>query len=425
MTDSNPNSPNYGYFLANNGRVPNGINADGFTYYNVPDGLGGHKVVLSYKRSELDNLPANPYSNNNGFYRADKGEQPSGVDESSGRTFFEVRMPDGSIEVKLSYTIKELDSHPENQYSNNHGFYLQSKGEKPSGVANGQTYFTRTRTDGKVVTYFGYSVNSSSGKSLRDGMIEKTMEMENGNYDDYIKLTQTGSSYNEKVNASNNLTLDFDSKISGLPKFNFPDIYDPKNTNILRKYLVVPAYFDSDGNAHYRIKRANGNIVDIKGENMVTYKSFNDYSSIDKSADIALDTTSESINHMFGIPHVDTVSAIARQINGFYKGYKSAMEFNNSIYQIRVNSMIYSEQNAKKMNRGVVFKDGANVGASAVGGKLGKDLSDKIMLAVGVNQIVDDKGNDLYNSMANDTPTRYEQKKEKQQNEINNRTNAN
>ena len=47
------------------------------------------------------------------------------------------------------------------------------------------------------------------------------------------------------------------------------------------------------------------------------------------------------------------------------------------------------------------------------------------MLAVGVNQIVDDKGNDLYNSMANDTPTRYEQKKEKQQNEINNRTNAN
>ena len=105
MTDSNPNSPNYGYFLANNGRVPDGINADGFTYYNVPDGLGGHKVVLSYKRSELDNLPANPYSNNNGFYRADKGEQPSGVDESSGRTFFEVRMPDGSIEVKLSYTL--------------------------------------------------------------------------------------------------------------------------------------------------------------------------------------------------------------------------------------------------------------------------------------------------------------------------------
>lgn len=425
MTDSNPNSPNYGYFLANNGRVPDGINADGFTYYNVPDGLGGHKVVLSYKRSELDNLPANPYSNNNGFYRADKGEQPSGVDESSGRTFFEVRMPDGSIEVKLSYTIKELDNHPENQYSNNHGFYLQSKGEKPSGVANGQTYFVRTRTDGKVVTYFGYSVNSSSGKSLRDGMIEKTMEMENGNYDDYIKLTQTGSSYNEKVNASNNLTLDFDSKISGLPKFNFPDIYDPKNTNILRKYLVVPAYFDSDGNAHYRIKRANGNIVDIKGENMVTYKSFNDYSSIDKSADIAMDTVAESVDSATGIPQLGKIASVSSKVMGFYKGYKGAMDINNLIYQLRINRMIYDDKNAKVLNRTAYLKTGANLGVGAVGGKLGNNSSEKVMLGVGSSYVVDEQGTNFYDNVAKDTPTLYEQKLEKQKNDINNKSNTN
>lgn len=55
--------PNYGYYLANDGLIPDGINAYGFACYNVPESFGGHKIVLSYKRAELDNLLANPYSN--------------------------------------------------------------------------------------------------------------------------------------------------------------------------------------------------------------------------------------------------------------------------------------------------------------------------------------------------------------------------
>ena len=56
--------PNYEYYLASEGRIPDGINAYGFTCYNVPESFGGHKIVHSYKRAELDNLLVNPYSNN-------------------------------------------------------------------------------------------------------------------------------------------------------------------------------------------------------------------------------------------------------------------------------------------------------------------------------------------------------------------------
>lgn len=57
--------------------------------------------------------------------------------------------------------------------------------------------------------------------------------------------------------------------------------------------------------------------------------------------------------------------------------------------------------------------------------KLGNNSSDKVMLGVGSSYVVDEQGTNFYDNIAKDTPTIYEQKLEKQKNDINKKSNTN
>ena len=153
--DMNPNSPDYGFALADRGFKPDGIDPEsGRIFFDVPNGLGKIKRVYSYKREELGHIPNNIYSPNHGFYLANTGKQPDGID-SNGNTFYKVRMPDGKVEVHMSYNSKDLDNRPENVYSNNHAYYLLKKGYGISDVTDDQRIMIRIAVNGEIREYIG------------------------------------------------------------------------------------------------------------------------------------------------------------------------------------------------------------------------------------------------------------------------------
>ena len=153
--DMNPNSPDYGFALADRGFKPDGIDPEsGRIFYDVPNGLGKIKRVYSYKREELGHIPNIIYSPNHGFYLANIGKQPDGID-ANGNTFYKVRMPDGKVEVHMSYNSKDLDNRPENVYSNNHAYYLLKKGYGISDVTDDQRIMIRIAVNGEIREYIG------------------------------------------------------------------------------------------------------------------------------------------------------------------------------------------------------------------------------------------------------------------------------
>lgn len=268
------------------------------------------------------------------------------------------------------------------------------------------TYVDNKIEEGKAI-YETYQENISSEASstpLEDRMIDNAMQSEDDQFKSYAVLAKRSSSDEEKKVASASLEPTFEEARSMIPDYNIPDINSPEYITFLKKNLVEPAYFDSDGFAHYKIKDKNGMTVDLKGDYVDTYKSYNIYNDQINGTQEKIDRTIDVLDNMTSIPYIGGVS---KTISQFANGYKGALEFHNAVYQWKVNNKIYNSYDAGQMNKYVLYKGGSKVLATFAGEKVGKD---KVEQAVGsfIIATASDKGGEyLYNKASENTPNKF------------------
>lgn len=340
---------------------------------------------------------------------ANQGVQPTGVTED-GTTYY--------IENGKTYMgpkVKDLDGIPSNERSNNHGFWLEEQGETPTGIYNGRTYFTRTRSDGTTVDYIGYPINQDKPKTLRDYAIETTMENEGDQYKPYTTLLKNSSSINDKNLANESLSNEYAKNSINIPNYIIPDMNSHEYIDYLRNNFVVPEYFDDNGYAHYLVKAKNGMIVDLKGDYIDTYKSYNDYKNNSVANQEKLDAAIEVLDKTSSVPYIGGVSKVIVQLAN---GYNGALEVHNAVYQWKVNNKIYNSYNAGQMNKYVLYKGGANAISTFVAGKVGKDKVEQALASIVIGTASDKGGEYLYNKASENTPNKFNKNEKEQYDQV-------
>ena len=368
-----------------------------------------YKEAAEYAYNRDGDVDTLPSSDNYGFTLANQGVQPTGVTED-GTTYY--------IENGKTYMgpkVKDLDGIPSNERSNNHGFWLEEQGETPTGIYNGRTYFTRTRSDGTTVDYIGYPINQDKPKTLRDYAIETTMENEGDQYKPYTTLLKNSSSINDKNLANESLSNEYAKNSINIPNYIIPDMNSHEYIDYLRNNFVVPEYFDDNGYAHYLVKAKNGMIVDLKGDYIDTYKSYNDYKNNSVANQEKLDAAIEVLDKTSSVPYIGGVSKVIVQLAN---GYNGALEVHNAVYQWKVNNKIYNSYNAGQMNKYVLYKGGANAISTFVAGKVGKDKVEQALASIVIGTASDKGGEYLYNKASENTPNKFNKNEKEQYDQV-------
>lgn len=269
------------------------------------------------------------------------------------------------------------------------------------------TYVDNKIEEGKAI-YETYQENISSeapSTPLEDRMIDNAMQSEDDQFKPYAVLAKRSSSDEEKKVASASLEPTFEEARSMVPNYNIPDINSPEYITFLKKNLVQPDYFDSDGFAHYKIKDKNGEFIDIKGDYIDAYKSYNSYNNNSLADDARLNSVTEVLDQTTSVPYIGQINkTIVQAING----YKGAMEFHNMVYQWKVNNKIYNSYDAGEMNKNLIYRGGANILSTMAADKVGKNKGAKAIGSFAVTFGVDKGGEFVYNEIAKNTPTKYE-----------------
>ena len=269
------------------------------------------------------------------------------------------------------------------------------------------TYVDNKIEEGKAI-YETYQENISSeapSTPLEDRMIDNAMQNEDDQFKPYAVLAKRSSSDEEKKVASASLEPTFEEARSMVPDYNIPDINSPEYITLLKKNLVQPNYFDSDGYAHYKIKDKNGELIDIKGDYIDSYKNYNSYNNNSLADDVRLNSVTEVLNQTSSVPYIGQINkTILQAING----YKGAMEFHNMVYQWKLNNKIYNSYDAGEMNKNLIYRGGANILSTIASDKVGKNKSTKAIGSFAISFGVDKGGEFVYNEIAKNTPTKYE-----------------